>query len=292
MKISSECILHNINTLESVKKDFPILNSYENESDPYRKRQIWSECSLYGLQNYTSFIDLVNITKENNQEIFYKKKIKIKDFQEIVTISAIDENVKKSLKSKGKISFAKLINSSKWDIYSGDNNYRLRKKYANNFSKSQAIIANFCIQNGIEIDSPVKINEFYTSKLTQIDPSIKQELDLTNEVVDYIVNKLSEKNYDFKKLNVDGLNRLISDKLSKKIIDIDQGESVKLIDESEFHKHLTFGKVYNIISKDFQSGRLTIQIENDLGLIRRYPYRIFETVSNLRNNAIDDLLQL
>jgi hypothetical protein len=52
------------------------------------------------------------------------------------------------------------------------------------------------------------------------------------------------------------------------------------------------GKVYDVKDKEIHSGRLNVIIENDNGYRRTYPYRLFETVSNLRNSALDDLLEL
>jgi hypothetical protein len=290
MKVTSEIILSNLQTLEEVKRDYPILIEYELESDSTNKRQIWSDAANYGLHQYLSFIDFLIITKENNQQPLFDHKIKNKEFQEVLERCAQDEVVKKILKTKSKISFTKLLNSDKWELYAGNLNYRRRKRYKNNFLASTAIIANFCIQNEIEILDTSRIGEFYTKRLEKLDPSTKIEFDLSNDVINFIVEKITKGNYDYRKLNLQSISKSISEKLARKIIDLDSGESVRFIDTSNFHKNITPGKIYKIVSKDFNSGRLTIQIENDLGYIRRYPYRLFESISDLRDSAISKLL--
>ena len=80
--------------------------------------------------------------------------------------------------------------------------------------------------------------------------------------------------------------------MKRKLLSLDKGESVKLIEETDYYGALTFGKVYEVVDKEFTSGRLQVHIKNDIGHVRGYPYRLFETVSNLRNSALDDLLKL
>ena len=83
--------------------------------------------------------------------IFYSKKIKIKDFQDALVKYATDDTVKKILKSKNKATFTKLINSPRWDLYSGNISRRGRVRYHDNFTPATAIITNFCIQNEIDV---------------------------------------------------------------------------------------------------------------------------------------------
>jgi hypothetical protein len=103
-------------------------------------------------------------------------------------------------------------------------------------------------------------------------------------------DSLSKQNYDFRKINVENISKLIQFEIKRKMTEIESGESVKLIEGTDYYSALSFGKTYTVKSKDINSGRLTVTIENDLGFARSYPYRIFETVSNLRNSALDELL--
>jgi hypothetical protein len=203
---------------------------------------------------------------------------------------ASDVSVKSILKSKGKVSFEKFINSSRWDLYSGNRRRRGGVRYADNFVNSSAIIANFCIQNEIDVQDSSRISEWYRTNLSPIDFSVKKEIELTNNLVNFMFDSLSEQNYDFRKINVENITKFIHNEIERKMTQIENGESVKLIEGTDYYSALSIGKTYTVKSKDISSGRLTVTIENDLGFSRSYPYRIFETVTNLRNSALDELL--
>ena len=293
MKLTSEIIQNNLNKLELMKKEFKILDDYEKEKNPRKSTSLYSEGRNYGLSNYMMFIDFCKQARDNKQQVFYNRKIKLKEFQEVIVNNATDLSVKKILKSKNKDSFGKLINNTKrWELFSGNRNgYRRGSvRYNNNFTTSSAIIANFCIQNEIEINDSIRISEWYHKPIQSIDLSIKKEIQLTNDLVGFMFNSLSEQNYDFRRINVENISKFIKSEIERKMVQIEEGESVKLIEGTDYYSALSFGKTYTVKSKDIGSGRLNVTIQNDLGFNRSYPYRIFETVTNLRNSALDELL--
>lgn len=290
MIIKSEIIQENIDRVEQAKRDFSILNDYAKTNDHSVLRTIWDEGRSYGLLSYMTFIDFDRNARINNQQVFYDHKIKIAEFKEVLVNCASDPTVKKILKSKGKVSFAKFINSDKWDLYSGTRRRRSRVRYNDNFVCSAPIISNFCIQNEIDIEDGSRISEHYRIKLAEIDLSLKKELELSKDLTSYIFGHLSQSDYDFRRLNIEHITKLISEELKRKLISIEKGESVKLLEQNDYYGAITQGKIYEVVDKELQSGRLQVQIKNDLGNLRSYPYRIFETVSNLRNNALDQLL--
>jgi hypothetical protein len=290
MKLTSEIIQNNLDKLELMKKEFKILDDYEKESNQDRLSSLYSEGRNYGLSNYMMFIDFCRQVKNNKQQVFYSKKLKIKEFQEVIANNAIDTSVKNLLKSKGRVSFTKLINSQRWELYSGNVRRRGGVRYHDNFVSSAANIANFCIQNEIEVLNLSRISEWYKTPLQAIDLSIKKEIELTNDLVGFMFDSLSKQNYDFKKINVENISKFIYIEIKRKMTEIESGESVKLVEGADYYSALSFGKVYTVKSKDINSGRLNVTIENDLGFNRSYPYRIFETVTNLRNSALDELL--
>jgi len=293
MIIKSEIIQENLSRLEKATQEFSILKDYASTDDHQVLRKIWDEGKSYGLLSYFNFQDFIRHSKSLNQEAFYKNKIKISEFKEVLVKNASDPSVKKILQSKGKVSFAKLINSTKWELYSGNRRRRSRGvRYNDNFLPSAAIIANFCMQNEIDVEDNYRISEYYTKLLPEIDITIKKELDLTKKMIDFMVGNLSESSYDFKKINVEHISKFISEELKKKLTEIDKGESVKLTEETDYYGGLTFGKVYEILDKEIHSGRLQVIINNDVNVRKSYPYRLFETVSNLRNSALDDLLDI
>ena len=292
MIVKSEIIQQNIDKLEQAKKDFSILNDYASTNNDDILRHLWDEGRAYGLLTYMTFIDFTRHTTNLNQQVFYKKKIKIQEFKEVLIGNASDPSVKKILQSKGKVSFAKLINSTKWELYSGNRRRRSRGvRYTDNFVASAAIIANFCIQNEILIEDDSRISEHYRKLLPDIDITLKKELEMTNDLLGYMVNSFSNSDYDFKKLNIDHITKFMGVELKKKLLNIEKGESVKLTENADYYGGLTLGEVYQVKDKELHSGRLQVVIDNDNGYRRSYPYRLFETVSNLRNDALDKLLE-
>jgi hypothetical protein len=290
MKLTSEIIQNNIDKLETLKKEFKILDDYSKETDNDKLRQMYSEGRNYGLISYLLFIDFIKNTEKANQQVFYNKKIKLSEFKDVLIKNASDTSVKKILKSKGKVSFEKLLNSSRWDLYSGNRRRRGGVRYGDNFVSSAAIIANFCIQNEIEIEDSSRISDYYRSQLQPIDTSVRKEIELTNDLVGFMFSSMSKEDYDFRKINVDNITKFIQYEIERKMKTIEDGEAVKLIENTDYYSALSVGKVYTVKSKEINSGRLNVTIENDLGFTRSYPYRIFETVTNLRNSALDELL--
>jgi len=290
MILKSEIIQKNIEKVEQAKKDFSLLKDYSTTTDDRILRTIWDEGRSYGFLTYMNFIDFERFALKTGQEIFYKKKIKLPHFKEILINNATDESVKKILKSKGKVSFEKLLNSRRWDILSGNRRRRGGVRYHDNFVSSAAIIANFCIQNEVEIEDVSRISDYYRSLLPELDPTIKAELELTKNLIEYLVVNLSDSQHDFKRLNIEHISKFISEELKRKLTNIEKGESVKLIENTDYYGGLSFGKVYEVVDKEISSGRLQVVIKNDVGNIRSYPYRLFETVSNLREDALLKLL--
>jgi len=291
MIIKSEIIQSNLEVLEKAKKEFSLLQDYANTDDDSKLKIIWEEARSYNMLSYLNFIDFIKFTNKTNQQVFYKNKIKIPHFKEVLVFNATDLTVKKILQSKGKVSFAKLINSPKWDLYSGNRRRRGGVRYHDNFTISAAIIANFCIQNEIEISEKTRISDYYTQRITEIDSTIKKELDLTKNLIEYLVKSVSDSPYDFKRLNIEHINKCISNELKSKLLNIESGESVRVIETTDYYGGLTYNKTYKVLDKELQSGRLQIIIDNDKGMRRSYPYRLFETIHNLRDNSISRLLE-
>ena len=288
MKITSEIISINIDLLEKAKKDFLVLEEFSKNPTPVGR----TEAISYGLLSYVIFIEFIHKTLDNNQQVFYKKKIKNKEFQDILVSCATDLDAKTAAKSKGPKTFGSLINSKRWELFCAmGSSYRRRKKrYINNFEKSEAIIANFCIQNEIEISDTSVLNRVYTYRLPDIDLTVKGEIDKTKEIIDFIVNKISESGSDFRRLNYDHLTNIINTELKSRILTIDPGERIKCIELATDTYGIEVGKVYDVLEKELTSGRLSVYIINDYGHRKRYNYRLFETLTNLRNSALDDLL--
>jgi len=297
MKITSEVISRNLNRLESAQREFPSLSEYQKLTEGFapldwdRHRSIRGECISYGLLPYVDFIDFIVESKLKGQEVFYKKKIKNKEFQEILVKNAKDDNAKKSFNSKTKRSFETLINSKRWETLTGNSSSR-RKSYSNNLKDSDAIIANFVIQNEIEVGGEFlwRLNRHYLQLIPSPDLTIKNEIKRTKEIIDFIIDKLSESGTDFRKVNHDHLTKTLSLELKNRMLTIDPGEKIKCIEISPETTGLTIDKFYNVISKTIDYGILKVTVFNDNERNQSYNYRLFEKVSILRNSALDELL--
>lgn len=293
MKITSEIISSNLDKLESARKTYKILDDYFLEQNDEKLKRIYQVGRSFGFLTYLTFIDFIKQNNLRNQQVFYKKKIKIKEFKEGLVNNAVDPSVKKILQSKGKISFEKLINSPKWEVYAGNRNYNRRRgsfRYNDNFIFSSTLIANFCIQNELDIIDTSRISSWYTQHIHVIDPSIHQEIEITSNLVDSLYQSLTAQGCDFKKLNLENIISNIQFEIESRMTQIEQGECVKLVEDSDYYPSLTTNKVYVVKGKKVSAGRLQVEIVNDRGYTREYPYRIFETVTNLRDSAIDSLL--
>lgn len=313
MKLTSEIIQQNLSTLDKAKNAFPILKDYSDASslktsrwiqgslaDEYWKnednmRLMRDEIRTYKLSIYSDFIDFIEDCKRSNQEIFYRNKIKNADLQRILVTYAIDEEAKMCFKSKTKATFTKLINSKRWNLLSGSSRpYRSRAKRLNdNLSKSCAIIANYCIQNQIEIsdENSGRIKNWFTKQLPEPDLSISKEIERTSSIIDFIVTKLGENDSDFRKSNIDHLTMSIKNELSKKILSLQKLEKIRCLELAQDQStELTENKTYEVKDTRIESGVLKVEILNDKGTLKYYFYRNFETVSNLREDFISSIL--
>jgi hypothetical protein len=313
MKLTSEIIQLNLIKLEKSIKLFPILEEYKNLNQKkyefiangilytaaYNQnedliRNVRDEARTYKLHIYLDFIDFILNTQRFEQEVFYKKKIKNLDLQNILLKFSIDEDAKKVFRNKTKASFQKFINSPRWLTLSGENpNRRSKKRYGDNLFRSSAIIANYCIQNEIEIEEQNigRVKNWYTKLLSDPDLSISKEVQRTKSIIDFVVEKLSEGDSDFRKVNLEHLSLTLKNELRKRILSIQNGDRVKCISvNSENLEELTLNNVYEVLSSSLDGGSLRIEIKNDFDKNRFYYFRDFETISVLRDSFIDDIL--
>jgi hypothetical protein len=305
MKLTSEVISVNLDRLEKAQKEFTILSEYQKtlelkngpSLDQYLTnltRTLKDECLSYGLKPYIEFIDFIVDSKLTGQEIFYRKKIKNKEFQDVLVSNAIDEDAKKSFKSKSKKSFEVLVNSKKWEVFTANvtNRRRSSRRYNNNLRRSDAIISNYIIQNQIEVkdENSSRVNRYYLNQIPVPDLTIKNEINRTKEIIDFIINKLSESGTDFRKVNYDHLTKTLNNELKNRMLTIEPGEKIKCVEISPDSTGLTLNKVYDVLSKNIDYGVLKVIINNDNNQSKSYNYRLFETVTNLRNSALDELL--
>lgn len=301
MKITSSIISDNLEKLEKSKKDFPILIKYEKSIDFHEKLKIREEANQFNLKQFVDFIDFITEMESNNQSVFYRKKITNKEFQNILIKNAIENDAKKSFSRKSKKSFQQLINSDKWYLFTGEE-YKIKrrsKRYINNLSASSAIIANFIIQSEIEIDDDKinRISKWYTTPIINLEKTILDEISLTKELIEVIIKSIKSSDIDFRKLNYSYLTTSLSEEVKSIILNVEKGEKIRCI-SSENIENITPSKIYDVLDKkmgNIISGGgsiLLVCVQNDLDNIKWYPYRNFETVVNMRDKFLDNLLNL
>ncbi len=314
MVINSEIIQSNLLILDKAINAFPKLQLFKNlleEKDKlsqsgslftkewYRIDEqistVREECRTYKLNPYLDIIEFISTSKKYEQDIFYRKKIKNVELQTILSKYAVDDEAKLCFSKKTKSTFSKLINSKKWINYSGD--YRPRtsrtKRYSDNFFRTHALIANYCIQNQIDIldENLSRIKSFYRQLLPEPDLKVSQEISRTSSIIDYIIHKFTESDSDFRKINLEHLILSIKNELRSRILSLGNKEKIKCIEVPTTEtEELTLNKIYEVLDTRLESGVLKVQISNDKDQIKLYFFRNFETMTILRDSFIDDLL--
>lgn len=313
MKITSEIIQRNLIILEKAKKSFPKLKIYEELlksiedissnggrfSDEYinlekEKNYLKEEFRAYRIDFYADFIDFIEQTKKFNQEVFYSKKITNKHFQQIISTLAIDDQVKEYLSKKTKSTFKRFLHSRKWDLYTGNQrSSRSRAFYVDNLYRSSAIIANYCIQNEIEIDDlhKHKIKHWYRTLLSEPESQALNEIDKTSKVIDLIIKGFEENEFDIKKINLEHLILSIKNKFTEKMMVLNKNEKIKCVEVSEIDSNLlTLNKVYEVLDLKIYRGVLKVKVIDDAGFETYFFYRNFESIKDIRDVFLDDIL--
>lgn len=317
MIITSEIIQKNLLNLEKAFKAFPILKDYSDKfnlkiklflnsslSNEYWKnedelRTLREEIKNYKLNIYIDFIEYIEDCKKYGQEIFYRHKIKNIQLQKVLVENSLDSEAEVVFKNKTKATFSKFINSKKWDSLSNNNSTRKygskAKRYNDNLSRSSAIIANYCIQNEIELvnENFKRIKQWYLHAIPEPDLTISTEMQKTSSIIEFIISKLGENDSDFRKVNIDQLTSSIKSELTKKLLSVQKGEKIRCIEmpnESNIKEELTLNKIYEVSEKKLDYGVLKVEIINDKGKSKQYFYRNFETVSIIRDSFISSLL--
>jgi hypothetical protein len=301
MVLTLDIIRENLNILERSKEVFKILDDYQktlkslrtnSDSELLSKENVLSrEIQRYGLHHYADFIKFINKTESIGQKVIYEEKIKTKSFQKILEDNAIDESAKKTLRNKTVRSMPIFMNSEKWLKLHGYQGNRGRLRLSDNLSKSESIIANFLQQQEIDLDHLAysRVNRFYTSLIPEPDLTILEEMKRTQFVIDFLIDKITESGTDFRKLNSRALIDNLSEEFKKRVLAIDNNETVKCVAKPDVYG-VSIGTIYKVIDKSLDyAGNLRILIQNDHGTNVNCSFKFFETLNSLRSNMLKDL---
>lgn len=304
MKITSEIIVSNLNSLKNAKSKFSILNEYQDicmkmpDSNLIEtQNNLRSTAISFGLSHYIDFIDFIVKTTKSKQEIFYRFKIKNVDFQKTLSENATDKDAITCFKTKTKKTFQNLVNSDRWLVFQANTwkisttSRRRKSRYNDNVEPSSAIIANYIIQNELDIEDLSRINKYYTTPIPDFDDTVINEMDKTKDVINFLCDKLSECDVDYRKINMDYFTKEFNKEVRNRMLSVATGEKIKCVSVTTDTSNLTIGKYYDVISKQIDGGILKVTVTNDRDIKCRYNYRLFESVSNLRDSTIDDLFK-
>jgi len=277
MKLNLDTAKHNLNLLQEVKSEYPILQDYEDGK--IRRDTV----NNVGLDNFVHLIDCLTTFRNNGLEPIYDEPIRYKQIK--VKFSELNrvEKSKKIFQNKTKNQFNEI-----W------NNYNLHKRYKNSRNECFApgldacepMIFNYLVQNQIEVNSEYMFcfRNLWFEKI--IKPKYyARELKMTQDFISNFLDYAKSANLDLRKCNVKSLTTELHHKL-KEMTQIESGLKVRCISETfEF----TVDKLYTVEdSRINYTGFLEIKLKNDKGDFRFVPYSNFEEVSRQR----DDLLSL
>jgi hypothetical protein len=277
MILTYENIKYNLELLEDVKKEYPILQDFENG--------IVSRDSLsnVGLDN---FVELINFKKQcsntGDQKVIYDEKITFKELKQKVSDLSYGKSKSIILRKKND-DFLKIFTDYKVNRrYTRTSN----ASYCSGLESGAPIIVNYFIQNSIDIyDGYLRGATFYLNKLTK--PKLySRELKMTQNFIDEFVNYTKEKDLDLRKCNIKSLVSELNHRL-KSMMNVESGLLVKCISEK---KGFTIDKLYEVIdSRVNYNGYLEVKLIDDKQVESYVTYSVFEEVSRQRNDIFKEL---
>lgn len=284
----------NLEKLDKAIKTFPkILGKYQKSTDAAERTKIGALASKLGLDMYIQFIKWVDLNKTLGNKIVYNYEISFGLLKTALIEGCIDTEVKDIIDKKTPKTFATFLNSRDFSKFSGYRFRRQKHRYRNNFSQSESILINYIIQNEIKFDNSY-VNgislHYYKNELPNFESEINTEINVTNDIVKSVLRKIKTIKYDFRKLNFNLLRSEIESKIRDRMLSVDSGEQIKCIEEQP---GLTLDKLYKVDNYQIgNNGNLLVTIINDSNRGCQYNYRLFESISNLRDKSIDDILNL
>lgn len=278
MKLNLDIARHNLNLLQEVKLEYPILQDYEDGK--IRRDTI----NNVGLDSFVNIIDTLITWKNKGLKPIYDEKIKYKDLK--IKFSELNYN------QRSKTIF---LNKSQNQFNAVWNNHNLHKRYKNSrnecytpaLNDCEPMIFNYLVQNEVEVNSEYMFfyRNLWFDKLSK--PKFySRELKMTQDFITNFIEYAKSANLDLRKCNVKSLTTELHHKL-KELTKIESGLQVKCISETfEF----TIDKIYTVLdSRVNYLGFLEIKLVNDKGDDRYLPYTNFEEVSRQRDDILSQL---
>jgi len=312
MKFTYDFIKENIRIYNEAKEIFPIISQYERGEITYNAMR-----SL----KMESFADFFNFKKAESKEFNLIQAISYKELRSIICDKTKNERFKTLFKNRSEKQFNLILTedgekfdrylNGRWVSKPGYNN-RGRKNWGKRSNeRTEGLnlafipLINYIISNDIDTYSintescksfqlqdlyQQKI-KWYTGVLMDLSKIPTKEVEVTTNLLNSLVNFISESNIDFRKLNSDFIVETISQKV-RKLMEIPIGTKIKsnidLFDRWN-NQVLTKNNLYEVESSSFSYGFLRVFIKNDSGLKDYYDYLNFEDLSIQRDILLSQL---
>ena len=278
MILNLDTLKYNLQLLQEVKLEFPILQDYEDD------KVTRDTLNGVGLDHYVNLISYIkNLPNVGNQKLIYDDKITYRDVKKMVSELSYGGKAKNIFLKKTHEDFIKVFNDSKTNRrYTKSNN----QSYCAGLERAEPIILNYFIQNNIEFSDVYFKSWMYFKKLEK--PKLySRELKKTQDFIEMFIGFTKEQDFDLRKCNIKSLITELQHRL-RPMMKIETGLFVKCVKESD--GFLTIDKQYLVEdSRVNYYGFLEIKITDDKKISSYIPYSNFEEISRQRDDLFKEL---
>ena len=278
MKISLDIIKFNLNLLEEVKKEYPILKDYQDGN--IRKESIQNT----GLDSFIGLIDYIKSCDVKGLKLIYNDPISYKELKSKFLELNLNAKSKKIFSNKSKKDFDEL-----WICNKLHQRYKRWGNvcYAPGLEATEPMIINYLFQNNIEVDSQYMFfHKDYWFFQYQKPKFYSRELKTTQSFIESFINYAKDANLDLRKCNVKSLTIELQHKL-KQLASIEEGLRVKCVTETT---NFTIDNLYIVQSSHINHfGFVEVKLTDDRGETRFIPYSNFEEISRQRDDVLSQL---
>jgi hypothetical protein len=274
--INLDTINYNLQLLEEVKKEYPILQDYQDG------KVLYDSVSNVGLDQFVSLVDLIKSCGKYGIELVYTKKIRYREIKLKIVEFTSSDKAKSIFKNKTQEDFKKIYTDFK---HNRRYTRSINQSYCSALEYLQPLFLNFFVQNSIEFNKDFFNCPFYFRKLSK--PQLySRELKMTQDLLDMFIEFTTTQDFDLRKCNIKSFTSELNSRL-KRLMKIDQGLLVKCINPIN---HFTIGNHYEVQdSRINYSGFLEIRLTDDRNNTQYVSYSPFEEVSRQRSDILKEL---
>ena len=314
MKFNYESINKNLKVYYEAREILPVIKEYE-------ERQVNSNVMRsLGLQEFADFYEFLSSIGRNGFDPVMSD-MNWRKLKPIMIDKTSNKRFKTFLSNRTQNQFINLLNSDgesfdrylngRW-ISKPRHTNRGRRTYGRrseerleSFETCFVPIMNYIIQNEIDVyekssmcyDSFVNQSRYsnfikwYTRDILSYDKIPKREIDVTRNLLTNLAQFIDESKIDFRKLNFDYVNSVITDKI-RKLMNVPNGTMLKCIKDYKYSNgtsYLTEGLSYEVRSCSMNNGYVRVLVTNDMGRSEWCEYSYFEDMSIHRDDILSSL---